>query len=111
MEESINKLFNIVLGQIAKKERPADPFDIEKFPCGIRAGDNKLHLHSCPFCTKPPTHPTPEQYRDFTGWSTSPPNEGFYMFCDELSAREYLISGLCQDCQNDTFKPNPEDAQ
>jgi len=90
----------------AKKERPdADLFDMNKLPYGKKAGDNKMGMTTCPFCTKPPTYLTKEQYR----WGSAPPNEGFYLFRDELSAKEYYISGLCQDCQDEIFQPHPED--
>ncbi len=81
-----------------------DPFDKEKFPFGVRAGSNKHGLLTCPFCKKPATHPTPEEYP----WLSEPPAEGFFMFADELSAKEYRISGLCQSCQDKTFKEPDE---
>jgi len=108
----MNKLIETIVAILPKKDRPnPDPFDIEKFPYGVMAGDNKLGLHSCPFCTKPPTHPTKEEYQAKIGWEFNPPNEGFYMFRDALSSKEYTISGLCQDCQDDIFKPHPEDSK
>ena len=76
-----------------------DKFDIERFPFGVRAGDNKGGWLECPLCQKPPTHPTKEEYP----WDSLPPKEGFYMFVDELSAKEYKISGLCQSCQDKIF--------
>jgi len=80
--------------------RQAEKFDIEQFPCGKRAGDNKMGLKSCPTCDMPPTHPTQEEYP----WPSSQiPADGFYLFRDELSAREYYISGMCQHCQDDVF--------
>lgn len=92
-----------------KKNRPIpDAFNEEIFPFGKRAGDNKYNLHSCPFCTKPPTKPTAEQWNEMK-FNGPIPNEGFYLFRDELSAREYYISGLCQDCQDETFKAHPGD--
>jgi hypothetical protein len=79
---------------------PADPFDTERWPFGKQAGDNKLGLTQCPTCRKPPTHPTAEEYP----WPNSQiPAEGFYMFRNEISAREYYISGMCQDCQDSVF--------
>ena len=30
-------------------------------------------------------------------------------FKDELSAKEYTISGLCQECQDEAFAPYDED--
>lgn len=77
-----------------------DPFDIKKFPNGKRAGDNKFHTTKCPTCGKLPTHPTAEQYP----WPGAQiPAEGFFMFRDELSAKEYYISGMCQSCQDSVF--------
>lgn len=78
----------------------ADTFDIEKFPFGKRAGDNKFNFSKCSTCSRPPTHPTPEQYP----WPGKQiPAEGFYMFRNELSAKEYYISGMCQHCQDSVF--------
>lgn len=78
----------------------ADKFDTEAFPFGKRAGDNKFNLTQCPTCDMPPTHPTQEEYP----WPGSQiPAEGFYMFRDELSAKEYYISGMCQRCQDKVF--------
>ncbi len=39
------------------------------------------------------------------GKSINPETE----FKTELDKKEYVISGLCQACQDDTFKPHPED--
>lgn len=80
---------------------PADPFDIRKFPYGKRAGDNKFGMTKCPTCDKPPTHPNPTEYPDH---EAQIPAQGFYMFRDILSAKEYYISGLCQTCQDSVFK-------
>ena len=77
------------------------PFDVEAYPWGKRAGDDKAGFIDCPTCGRPPTHPTEVQWP----WPSSPvPNEGFHMFRDELSAREYYISGMCQACQDGAFK-------
>ena len=38
--------------------------------------------------------------------STGSPQDNF--FRDQLSAKEYTISGLCQDCQDDFFKESPD---
>lgn len=76
-----------------------DKFDTVRFPFGKRAGDNKFQCIQCPTCDKPPTHPMPEEYP----WQSQIPANGFYMFRDELSAREYYISGMCQDCQDSVF--------
>lgn len=76
------------------------PFDVEQYPCGKQAGANKFGLTKCPTCDRPPTHPTADEYP----WAGQQiPAEGFFMFRDELSAREYYISGMCQDCQDSVF--------
>lgn len=78
----------------------ADPFNTTLFPFGKRAGDNKFGLARCPICTKPPTHPT---VMDYPWPNAQIPAQGFYMFRDELSAREYYISAMCQSCQDSVF--------
>lgn len=78
---------------------PPDPFDVEKYPCGTKAGTSKFGNITCPTCGKPATHPTQEEYP----WESAPPAEGFFMFRDKGSAREYLISGMCQSCQDLVF--------
>lgn len=75
-------------------EIKADPYNPDKYPFGKRAGDNKYGLKICPTCDKPPTQ---------TGRNDYP--EAF-MFVDELSAREYYISGMCQACQDSVFNDN-----
>ena len=59
-----------------------------------RAGMNKLRLTTCPFCSS-------------QGDELVDPDTGlkarFFCFTDELSAREYRISGLCQSCQDGVF--------
>lgn len=77
----------------------ANGIDIEKFPYGVLAGGNKFGVKRCPFCG---SEGTELKHEDDTP-------ERFFLFCDELSAREYCISGLCQDCQDKTFQPHPED--
>ena len=63
-----------------------DPFDTSKYPHGKVAGANKFGLKSCPTCGKSATHPTQEEYP----WANAQiPADGFFMFRDELSAREY----------------------
>ena len=77
-----------------------DPFDVKLYPHGKVAGENKFGLKSCPTCGKTATHPTKEEYP----WPNAQiPAEGFFMFRDELSAREYYISGMCQACQDSVF--------
>lgn len=90
-------------GKPVLPERSADPFDVNKFPFGKKAGDNKMGLLTCPTCTKPPTIISKEDYSKALGRDATPPNEGFYLFRDKLSAKEYTISGMCQDCQDDVF--------
>lgn len=53
----------------------------ELFPGTAKAIEEKR----CPICTKP-----------------------IGEFRDELSKKEYLISGMCQDCQDEVFKPNED---
>ncbi len=66
-------------------------FDPNKTPYGKRAGDNKYNLMTCPFCKAGPIE---------TGENDLPLA---FVFRDVLSAKEYYISGLCQDCQDKTF--------
>ena len=98
---SIKDYANKVSAELLKGSTPLEPdqFDTEKYPCGVAAGDNKFGSLTCPTCGKPATHPTPEEYP----WASSPPKEGFFMFRDEDSAREYKISGMCQACQDSIF--------
>mgnify|MGYP001159308508 FL=1 len=82
-----------------------DPFDTSKYSCGKVAGANKFGFKSCPTCGKPATHPTKEEY----SWANAQiPADGFFMFRDELSAREYYISGMCQACQDSVFGAGDE---
>ena len=87
----------------------ADVFDVEKLPFGKRAGDNKFGFMHCPTCSRPATHPTPEQFaapQNVLHNKIKIPKEGFYLFRDKLSAREYGISGMCQHCQDLVFGGN-----
>jgi hypothetical protein len=84
--------------QAKDKQAPeADAFDIEKFPFGKVPGANKLGLTVCATCGKPATK---------TDRNDLP--EAF-MFSDELSAREYYISAMCQSCQDSVFNSPEED--
>src|SRR5271166_96068 len=79
------------------KTPPApDPFDPERYPFGKQPGANKLDLMVCATCGKPPT---------LTGRNDCP--EAF-MFRDRLSAREYYVSGMCQQCQDEVFRTEDE---
>ena len=51
--------------------------------CGFGDQVKLVEEHKCPFCKKP------IDMKDFK---------------DELSIREFQISGLCQKCQDETFK-------
>ena len=79
----------------------ADVVDEEKYSYLKRAGDNKSGLTVCATCGKPPTTLNVE-------YQTRGLPEKVFMFVDELSAREYYISGMCQDCQNDVFSKENE---
>ena len=84
--------------QAKDKQAPeADAFDIEKFPFGKAPGANKFGLTVCATCGKPATK---------TDRNDLP--EAF-MFSDELSAREYYISAMCQSCQDSVFSSLEED--
>lgn len=80
------------------------PFDKELFPFGKRAGDNKLGFKKCPFCSSEGYHLDPED-------SPTGQEGNFFAFRNELSAKEYYISGLCQSCQDSIFTASPEDEE
>jgi hypothetical protein len=68
----------------------------DKAPHGKRAGDNKFRTATCPFCGS-------------YGHALYDPEVDdipilIFAFRDLLSAREYEISGMCQKCQDETFK-------
>jgi hypothetical protein len=69
-----------------------DPIDHDKFPYAVAAGGNKLSLRECATCGKPPS---------LSGRNDMP--KEVFIFRDELSAREYRISGMCQACQDGVF--------
>lgn len=48
---------------------------------------NRRTMGMCPFCAKEMSNP---------------------VFRDELSAKEFRISGLCQECQDKTFDPTED---
>lgn len=75
-----------------------DPFDPKTYPFGKRAGDNKFDFKTCPTCGKPGTEvPKDDHAHNVAG------DFLWFMFRDELSAKEYYISGMCQACQDSVF--------
>lgn len=75
---------------------PPDPFDPHNLPYAVREGHNKFGLMTCPFCGKGATD---------TGQNNIP---RAFLFRDQLSAKEYQISALCQSCQDKTFGANDD---
>lgn len=65
-----------------------DTYNEEIYTCGCLLGSSKFGFHACPTCRKPPT--------EING-------RKFFLFHDDFSAKEYLISGMCQSCQDKTF--------
>lgn len=65
----------------------------------VPAGANKLGIECCAACASLGT--------EFK--ATSGATGRFFTMKDRLSCDEYIISGLCQSCQDETFKPDPED--
>jgi hypothetical protein len=57
----------------------------------VQPGGNKFGMTVCPFC------------RSCGNISKIENKFTLFMFRDALSAREYQISGLCQECQDKTF--------
>lgn len=55
----------------------------------VYAGDNKYGHHTCPTCRKEP--------------EATYEGRPVFVFDDILSAKEYTISGMCQDCQDSVF--------
>lgn len=72
-------------------------WDQKLFPFGVAPGGNKAALHDCATCGRPPTR-TPRNDLPLA-----------HLFRDELSAQEYRISAMCQECQNDVFDNDAED--
>lgn len=60
----------------------------------VPAGNNKLGIECCPVCVK----------FGLRWASIYGDHHTFFPFRDHLSAYEYYISGLCQECQDATFK-------
>lgn len=85
------------LPKIDPAKAPApDVFDEAKFPFGVAPGGNKFGLKTCPTCGKEATK-TPRNDLPVA-----------FLFRDELSAREYRISGMCQACQDSVFGVDDE---
>lgn len=61
---------------------------------GVLAGDNDFGFKACPFCGH-----TGKKLVNISGYSAL-----VFGMRDELSCKEYMISGLCQACQDDTFR-------
>ena len=84
-----------------KEIPPPTSFDPKLFPFGKATGDNKLNLKLCPTCKKPPTNLSKTEHANAFP-------QGAYLFRDELSAKEFYISGMCQEYQDETFKIEDE---
>lgn len=82
-----------------KTPPPPDVFDLEKFPYGVAAGQNKFGNTTCPTCGKSPT-------KLEGSFANSPPG---FLFRDVLSCTEYQISGMCQACQDGVFNASEDD--
>jgi hypothetical protein len=79
-------------------ERPIPaPEPMQRFEYFKPSGYNKFGFTKCPTCGKPPT---PTNGTDVH--NVAP--QGIFHFRDMLSAEEYYISGMCQDCQDDVFE-------
>ena len=76
---------------LTKPAPPADKWDPDALPFGVAPGGNKFGLETCPTCGK--------------GATETPRNDlaKAFLFRNELSAREYRISGMCQSCQDSVF--------
>lgn len=70
---------------------PPDQFDPNVRPYAVAEGNNKFGHKTCPFCGKGATD---------TGQNNIP---RAFLFRDQISAKEHMISGLCQNCQDMTF--------
>ena len=68
----------------------------------VPAGSNKFYSEKCPTCGFEgyvnPT--TPDGKHTWEG--------NWFLFRDHLSAVEYRISGMCQECQNSVFDVDDE---
>ena len=71
-------------------------FDEDERPYGKEAGANKFDLLTCPTCGRPPTSLKGTRYENAMP-------KGAFLFRNELAAREYYISGMCQVCQDSVF--------
>lgn len=71
-------------------------FNLTKSSINVCAGANKLRAFKCTSCFKPPI------IAPFDSDLYMKIPNGVFPFKDELSAKEYQLSGMCQTCQ-DTF--------
>lgn len=69
----------------------------------VPAGSNKFNSKTCPTCGFEgyvnPT--TPDGQHTWEG--------NWFLFRDHLSGKEYHISGLCQECQDEVFDADDEE--
>lgn len=85
----------------------AYPYDVDLYPFGAQAGDNKFSSITCSACSREPTFPTKEEWP----WPEAPmPQTGVHLFKDALSAQEYRLSGLCQQCQDEVFTAEEDES-
>lgn len=84
---TLKEIANKISEEALKGRTPAKPdiFNELKYPYGVAAGFGNM---ACPTCGKPPTET---------------PRGPSFLFVDYLSAKEHLISGMCQACQDDVF--------
>jgi hypothetical protein len=99
-EPTLFDLAKFFADRVSLNRPPAEPdaWDPDRLPYGVLPGGNKYGLTTCPFCSKPGT--------------VTPRNDlpRAFLFRDELSAREYRISWLCQNCQDATFREPMEES-
>lgn len=73
---------------MTKKTPKPTKINNKTHPYSCLTGDNKMKAFNCPTCGRPPT-----QFYD----------QKLFLFRDVLSVKEYIISGMCQTCQDDIF--------
>lgn len=83
------------LAEEIRKSHPippeSDQFNPELLPFAKPPSFNNLHLYICATCGKKPTE---------TGLESLPMA---FLFRDETSAREYVLSAMCQSCQDEAM--------